>query len=616
MSETELQAAAGEEVEFRSRRRSWIWGLVAASLVVAVACGVWVALRPKRDPLKVLVAVDVQGQWWDGSKPAAKILDYVAPHLKKLGFVSVDGADVKVVERIEGAAGGIEAAERVKASFVVTGTVKLDFVEDGETKLVELHATGDLQLVYMGDHRGVPLGQIRSWSAAESKDAALNLIDRSLGEQTFDLLMPGLMAHASIQSIVHGSDALAAGQLTAARTYLDKRESQLKFAQESYLGVKEQMRSKDKSPHRITLHGSFDRKVLLCALGPTGFLAMASQSRPFYDPDHEQLDSFQELDKLYWQNVDGQTRSLFTGYNIAGYPSASPDGSTVVYVEDRFGSATFVHVVRGTEPDRRLTTPATWRFSEPKVEAHGRLAALWVRCPKCAPTVAVLNANNGKLSFRNEPALVVLDLNDGKVLFRTDPNVNKLGGFAWLGPSVLGFLTRPIEAQKVVENASNEADEAPPTHAPAQTFDVVDFGKTPIAPVVAATVADSAQLAYPSASASGDRVIFSRYAETGPRVALFEKGAKRLQLPEVLEAEDPVLSPGGEQIAYVRHGKIAVYDIRRQTETELTSTGSDFQLRYPQFSLDAKTVYFEIRTKDPVLRGRRIVASVASVPMP
>ena len=611
----ETEAAASEDLEFRTRRPKWIWGLVLGALVVAVAVGVWLSLRPKRDPLKVLVAVDVQGQWWEGSKPAAKILDYVAPHLKKLGFVSVDGADVKVVERMEGAGSGAEAARRLNAAFAVTGVVKLDFVESPpESKLVELHASGNLQLVYLGDGQATPLGAVRSWSGAENREAALDLVAKALGEQTFDQLMPGLMSHPSIQGIIHGGDALAAGQLTAANAYLEKRASQLKYAQDSYSALAEQMTSKDKSPHRIRLHGAFDRKVQLCALGPNGFLAMASQSRPFYDPDHEQLDSFQELEKLYWQGLDGPAKTIFSGYNIAGYPSASPDGSTVVYVEDRFGSATFVHVVRGTEPDRRLTTPPSWRFSEPKVEARGRFAALWTRgCERCTK-VAVLNVDNGNLRFHNEPALVVLDLNDGKVLFQTDPQVNKLGGFAWVGPATLGFLTRPVDPPK--DTASDETDDEQPAHSPAQTFAVIDFAKSPIAPEVVATVTDSAQLAYPSASAAGYRVIFSRYAEAGPRIVLYEKGQKRLELPEILDAADPVLASGGQHIAYIRHGELAVYDIRQQTETDLTSTGNDFQLRYPQFSLDDKTVYFEIRTKDPVLGGRRTVACVGSVPMP
>ena len=80
----EATAAADDEGSFKPKRTG---ALVAALLVVLLGAGLaaFLLLRQTREPLRVLVAVDAEGQWWEGSTTAARLLDNVVPHLKKLG---------------------------------------------------------------------------------------------------------------------------------------------------------------------------------------------------------------------------------------------------------------------------------------------------------------------------------------------------------------------------------------------------------------------------------------------------------------------------------------------------------------------------------------------------
>jgi len=127
------------------------------------------------------------------------------------------------------------------------------------------------------------------------------LLSESLGWQTFDVLLPGLMAHEAVQAIVKGGDAIAAGQLTAAKTYLEKRASQLDFVKQSYAELTQRFKSTDRSQNKVTLHTSFSGRDSLCALGAAGFFAKSSAIRPFYSPVQQELGYFEELEQLYWR---------------------------------------------------------------------------------------------------------------------------------------------------------------------------------------------------------------------------------------------------------------------------------------------------------------------------
>jgi hypothetical protein len=439
------------------------------------------------------------------------------------------------------------------------------------------------------------IGEVRTWSGAGEKPTALRMASEALGKQTFDVLLPGLMAHEAVQAIVKGGDAIAAGKLSAAKIYLEKRGSQLEFAKTTYAKLAESFKASDQSPTKITLHTTLTQQDGLCALGASGFFAKSSAIRPFYSPANESLGYFLELERLYWQSTDGKQRSVFEGYNVLGYASASPDGTTTAYVEDLYGAVTALHAVRGLEPPKRVFMDPKLRLAEPKVAPGGGLAAVWARTCRDCPA-----------------AVLVVDLTTSKEVYRSDPKLEPLGGFVWLGPRRLGTLVRSTAV--VAAKPDNEEDAAPA--APSQRLQAIEFDATPPKVIVLGSSSGEARLTMPSSSGDGSRVVFSRYAEDNMNLALYDDKTGKLEPLAVSDANEPSISPAGDKIAFMFDNDISIYDIATKASAPLTHTGGDFSLRYPQFSLDGKRVYFEVRTKDPVYPQERSLGAVASVPVP
>lgn len=585
------------EADFKPKRSGVLWGLLVVVLLGA-AGATFLLTREAREPLRVLVAVDAEGQWWEGSTTAARLLDNVVPHLKKLGFEVVEGGDPAVLEQLEGAATPEEAAKRLGASFIVTGPLKVEVAELKEASVFEVRASGRLHLSH-ANGASKSLGEVRTWSGAGDKAEALRLASQGLGWQTFDVLLPGLLAHEAIQSIVKGSDKVAAGKLSAAKVYLEKRASQLDFAKNTYADLARRFRAGDQSPTKVTLHTSLTREDGLCALGASGFFAKSSAIRPFYSPANEALGYFLELEKLYWQGADGKAREVFEGYNVLGYASASPDGTITAYVEDLYGAATALQVVRGLEKPRRLFMDPKLRLTEPKVAPGGGLVAAWARTCRACPA-----------------AVLVVDSSSGKQVYRSDPKLEPLGGFAWLGARRLGTLVRsPAHDSGSAPTGDGDDDDEAPS-MPSQRLQAIDFDVDPPRATVLGSVSGEAKLALPTASGDGSRVVFRRYADDGMNLALYDGKTQQLEPLAVLGANEPSIAPGGEKIAFMFDGDISLYDIRTKTSVPLTRTGNDFSLRYPQFSLDGQRVYFEVRAKDPVYPQDRWLGAVASVPVP
>lgn len=580
-------------IAFKPKRAGALWVVLAVAALAAGGLG-FLLTRETREPLRVLVAVDAEGQWWDGSTSAARLLDNVVPHLKKLGFDVVEGGDPALLEKLAGAASPEEAAKRVGASFIVTGPLKVEVTELKEAGVVEVRAKGQIHLAHAtGEAKA--LGEVRTWSGAGEKAEALRLASESLGWQTFDVLLPGLMAHEAVQAIVKGGDAIAAGKLSAAKVYLEKRASQLDFSKNTYADLASRFKAADQSPTKITLHTSLTRQDGLCAVGASGFFVKSSAIRPFYSPVNEALSYFLELERLSWQGVDGKQRSVFEGYNVLGYASASPDGTTAAYVEDLYGGATALHAVRGLEPSKRLFMEPKLRLAEPKVSPGAGLVAAWAR------------------SCRNCPAAVlVVDVASGRELYRSDPKLEPLGGFAWLGPRRLGALVRSAEANAKTGEQAAEV-EPPPS---SQRLQAIDFEVAPPKITLLGSVSADAKLTLPTSSGDGARVVFNRYADDGMNLALYDSKTEQLEPLAVHGANEPAISPAGTKIAFMFDNDISIYDLATKVTTPLTRTGNDFSLRYPQFSLDGKLVYFEVRAKDPVFPKERSLSAVASVPVP
>lgn len=258
-----------------------------------------------------------------------------------------------------------------------------------------------------------------------------------------------------------------------------------------------------------------------------------------------------------------------------------------------------MQVVRGLEPSKRVFMEPKLRLSEPKVAPGGGLVASWARtCRKCPASV------------------LVVDVVTGKEVYRSDAKAEPLGGFAWLGARRLGALVRSTEeaAKPASAPAGDDDDDAPA--GPSQRLQAIDFDVAPPKVTLLGSVSGEAQLSLPSSSGDGSRVVFSRNANDGMHLALYDAKTARLEPLAVADGYDPALSPAGDKIAFMTDNEIAIYDIAKQTTTPLTHTGSDFSLRYPQISLDGRVVYFELRAKDPVFPQERSLSAVASVPVP
>lgn len=595
---------ADAEADFKPKpSKAVVLGVVVLMLLAGIGIAI-LASRPTREPLRVLVAIDAQGFWWNGSSTSLRLLEGVVPYLNKLGFDAVDGGDGETSKILKGAPSVDEAAKRVHASLIVTGTVEVVVTDLGkQVGMFEVRATGPIHLRrFDGDPRR--LGDVRTWSGAADNGEALALAARSLGWQVFDVLLPGLMAHPAVRAIIEGNDRIAAAKLTSAAAYLKRRDTQLEFARSSYAALAQKFAANDSSRVKVTLHSALDRQDGLCATGVAGAFVLSSAIRPFFRPDREDLGYFLELEKLYWQGVDGTRRSLFEGFNVLGYPSATPDGTVGVYVEDLFGAATALDVVSGTAAARRVLLDPKLRLSEPKVAPGGAFAAAWARsCPRCPA------------------AVVVVDLARGAIVHRSDATREVLGGFVWLGPRRLGVLTRatlpdepPDSEPAPAAPNPDDLDDETEDRTPSQTFTALDFGTNPATVTVLGSVSGAAQLRLPNASADGRRVVFSRRADDGMNLALYDDTAHGLEPLAVERARDPALAPDGSAVAFVRRGEIEVYDLEKRTSTVVTNTDDAFSLRYPQFSLDGQRIYFEIRTKDPVFPTERSISAVASVP--
>jgi hypothetical protein len=587
------------EPDFKPKRSKVGLALALVAVLAGVAGGAFLLLQPKEAPLRVLVAVEADGHWWDGSTTAARLLDNVVPYLERLGFDPIDGGDLEVVKALEGAATPEEAAERLGARFVVTGPLRVEITDLGaKIGVTEVRGSGTIHLAAVGGARRA-VGEIRTWAGAPHKDAALAFVSESLGFQTFDVLLPALMQHENVVQIRTGSDRIAAGKLSAAEVYLEKRKSQLGFADNAYAELERQFKATDRSPSKVTLHGPLRRQDGLCSVAPDGLFVRSNAIRPFYSPKTEVLQFFLELEKLEHVDHGGKTRVLFEGYNMLGYPSASDDGKVAAYVEDLYGAGTALSVAQGTAPPKRVPGDEKLRRSEPKLAPDGSLVASWTRpCPACPPFVAVQDLA-------------------GKELYRSDPAHGTLGGFVWLAPRRLGVLLRGVrEVAPALGHPVTKTGSEGPAGAESQTFSAVDLSVSPPVVNLLGSVSSDSKLALPSVDADGGRVVFSRYADDGMHLALYDAARSTLEPLAVESAFDPALSPAGDVVAFVRAGDVFVYDIAGKKPLPLTNTGNAFELRYPLFARDGKRVYFEVRVKDPVFPKERSISTIGSVPVP
>lgn len=612
---------------------------VAVILLGVLGGGGWFFYRVSTapDPLKVLVAVELDGHWYEGSVPAARFADELNQSLEELGFVPVRPGDPEVVAALEAADGDARrAARKLRAGYVVGGRVKLEVIEHPvQGGYFEVRADGDLEVFHVHDDAPEKVA-VQAWSGARQKARAISLLaDGSLALKATAQVIPPLLRHPVLAELLEG-DAKTIGKLRQAKDYLDTRTQQLGTVEKAYPAYAQRRLDGEKGPAKVTYHGPFSGEDALAGTGPGGYLVKTEDVRPFVSPKKRDLRYFEALETLEWRTPEGEAKVLWSGYNVYSYPGASRDGRTVGLVEDLFGWAKTVTIITADGTSKRLKVDPDHRYSNLEPSPTGRYVALYDReCRRGCPD-----------------RISVLRVEDGAELMMADNEGGTFGGFGWLDDGRLAVLHTPgvvdlgdedddgAEDDGADEDgAGGEGDEpvagepaapaaegeAPTPAAPARRFDsvaqtlwAVPVEGGPAEPLL--TVEEGVDLQWMSVGPDGKRVAFAARNPGGRGIAVFDiaGGALNLHLVDG-NTSAPNWSPDGRRITF----NLIPYDGRGSDEeiAVMSADGGDVTIltdnahrdRYPRFSHDGQRIYYESLGKDPNF-PRRGVAVIASVP--
>jgi hypothetical protein len=573
--------------------------------LVGVGVAITVLLSRRPDPFRVLVAIDIQGVWWQGSPASAALSSSLATRLERLGFDAVRPGDPETIAALGNEKTPESAARRVGAAFLLTGHLAAE-LEDFSTAggQVTAHAEGPIVLAN-GSKSPAELGPVVSWASEKSKDLALRALAESLADPVFDRAVPALLEDPAIKHLLEHGDAAEKGRLARAKTYLEQRRTKLDEARRAYDKVRAEKSADGQSPAKVTYHGAIDRNAGLCAASGSGFLIKTDQVRPFFSPDSRELSHILLPERVAWFEADGKERSVLEGYGFHGYAAATPEGAPVVAVADLFGWGRAVTAIDAAGKQRRLRIDVQRWPSDPKVAPAGGFVALWERgCRGCPPSI------------------LVLDLANGDERYKSDARKATLGGFAWLDAQRLVVLERATEPLPASAEGGSAPDRqknklplvpVPWSDKPVflQTLTLVDLGQRP-PKLELLHESRNEGLSALAGSRDGRFLAMARRAEDGKELAVFDVQARALSSFAALAADNPSLSAGGEWIAFERGGDIAVLERATGTTRVLTNTAAIE--RYPLFSADGSRVLFESRAEDPNF-PKRTLSVIGSVPL-
>jgi len=560
-----------------------IWPYLVA-LVVLVLGGagslVWFSLQPVTK--RVLVAVDLGGYAWQGSKASQQITAGVDKRLTELGF-EVVREDDEARAVLAAAASPTVAARRLKAGFVVSAKLVPEVTRHAiGGGYFEGRVRGSVELGYRGGP-ATSVGSVAAYSGAPDEKKAVELLGESLADQVFDLTVAALMAHPAVKRLLEATDGSAPSQ---AKAYVDLRDKELGKAQERYEELRATRFLSEQGGHDVTYHGQLDAEASLCGVGPDAVLVRRSKVRPFFVPEKKELGFLRDLDELLWLGFDGSERKLTSAYNLYGYPSASSDGKTVVYVEDIFGWGKTITVADGRGPSRRVLVDPARRFLSPRVAPDGRrVAVLEQACGSCTAS------------------LTVIELKDGKVQFRSDPDQGTISGFDWASANeVLAIVQRPPDPLHFV-------------FKPKQLFYLIELKASRGVVKTLRSAADGEIFQGLRVAPHGRVFVLPRAADDGKSLARYDLDTDTLEtfsLPSTPEM--PELSPDRSAAVFGLSGEVAHFSFTSGALTFLTR--NRVRDRYPVFSADGKRVFYESLDSDPSFPRSRTVSVIASVRAP
>ncbi|MGZ3416451.1 MAG: hypothetical protein ACXVEE_01235 [Polyangiales bacterium] len=560
------------------KRRLWPVVVVFFAIAGAVSFFVWRMARAPQ-PLRVLVAVDVDGYWWEGSKAAAALSDKLGGRLAALGFDVVKAGDPEVTKVLEKAKTPEEAARALHAAFVITARIVPEVIEHAipDGKYYETRGAADVSVRHI-DREPVVAGKIATFAGAKGDKArSVEGLSGSLADQAFDVVLPKIMGDPSIVEVLADRQSNIAPAIFPARDYLLAREERNKHAKESWEGLRTEHLAKENGKNKPTYLSPPGAHDELAGVTKEGPLASTNDVRPFFLPDRKVLGWINELETV---EVRGGA-NYFRGYNIYGYPGCAPEGSPVVLVEDLFGWAKTITVINGKE-SKRLRVDPEHRFLDPRVSPGGKHIGIYDRpCATCAGDVMVIDAT-------------------GKELHRVAAESGIVSGFTWLDATHLAY----------VFTAKGDPDAE---KAPQPELRIVDVTTQAVESL---ELPKGERYGMPTASPKGDMIAFER-VDGQKAIALFHRATKTFSAREIPGwARAPSWSPDGTSLAFELSdgGKadIAVAKIDGGVVHKLTQ--NPYRDRYPLFSLDGNTIYYETVDDDPNWPEHRTVSWIASVP--
>ncbi|MDC3953254.1 hypothetical protein [Polyangium jinanense] len=566
------------------------WPIAGALAVLAGAAGFF-GLRSlgEPEPLRVVVAVDLDGHFWDGSRASARLVNELCQRLDAIGFEPVRAGDPEVLDVLRESESPEAAAKKLRAAFVVKAKLTPEMIEHPvEGGYFELRADASFELRHVRDEVAQS-GRLVSWSGGHTKSEAFRHLADTLALQAFDQVVPHLIKHPAIQSIFQGNDIKLADHVAKAKKYVEVRGGRLEDAQRAYEDLEKRRKDFDKGPAKVTYHSIIGADDALGGSAAPGFLVKTADITPFVAPRTMNLSWITGLETLEWRKPGGERKLLWSGYHLFSYPAAAPDGGRVVFAEDLFGWAKTLTVVEPDGKARRLRLDEDHRFSSPKVAPGGKATALYDRpCRDCPGN------------------LIVVSLDDGKTLYERGPEGGFFSGFAWLDPNRLAFLHKAISQDDPPAPDAEESGKPAPK-PPHQILYVADLGASPPAVKPLYEVPEYTRFSALEASRNGKKLVME-----GTNLSIFDVEAGKLQRFAIGSvSENPSFSPDGKLVTFTQAGDVYLFDIEQQAVRRFTQ--NPWRERYPVFSEDGTRIYFESLGDDPNYerRSMSLIGSVA-----
>ncbi len=564
------------------KARLWPVFAVMGVVVAAVALFAYRSLTAS-DPLRILVAIDVDGYWWEGSAPAARLADELASQLAELGFDPVKGGDPKVMKALESAKDPKAAAKKLGAGFIIEAHLAPEVVEhpvkDG---YFEIRVDAPVTLTFL-DKGTTSEARIHGYAGATTKERAMTLLADSMAAQALDAVIAQLIEHPAVKEITTGADVKLLTRLQPAVSFTKDRTRALNEATTAYTARAHALEEVTAGKETYLSPAAADDTLVGVTEG--GYFVKTADVTPFYSLRRRDLVGHEALETIEWHPLSAKPTDpviVWKGYHVYSHPSSEPGGDRVAFVEDLFGWAKTITIADRSGKTKRVRVDPEHRFVDPQLAPGGKFVAVYDRADRSAPA-----------------DLMVLDTDTGKEVFGLHTDNQSLGSFCWLDDKRIAFIYIPERSGSM-----------------ASVLGVLDVTKKPLSIEQPFRAPVDEGLTEIVASRDGTKIAFVRIANDAAALGVIDTSTWKSKLyPIRAPFEWPSFSPDGAHVTFqVRsagQNDIAVVSLATGAVTQLTQTSLDEQL--PQFSADGKRVLFRVGDKDPILSRVRRLSRIASV---